>query len=393
VDGTFYSATPHPVKWSTKPRQAPYGYDVKDGDTSALVINEEVADNVREIFRRIVAGDNASVIARDFNNRGILNSNAYRRFRKGEDVSDREIKWYSNAISCLIRNPTYIGTFIAQKRTHVSYKNHKAITRPQEEWVVIENHHPAIIEKETFDIVQKLLERRRRKPKKGNIGALNGLILCFDCGSTHRVTYNRDVASYMCSAYARGVVRFAEVCTRHGISRAALEQIVLAKIRETVDFAKYNKKAFAEQVRKTTDKDSEKALKTKSAEVAKSERRIAELDRIIKRLYEDNLSGRLSDERFDKLMADYENEQATLNVMVSELKMEIADINAKEVNVESFMKLVEQYAEIAELTAEVARSFIMKILVHEPLREEGKRTIVSQEVQIYFNHIGEYSVE
>ena len=242
--------------------------------------------------------------------------------------------------------------------------------------------------------MQKLLERRRRQPKKGEIGALNGLIYCADCGAVHRVTYNREVASYMCSAYAKGVIRFNEVCSRHGISRKAIEHIVLAKIRETVDFARYNKKMFAEQVRKSTDKDGEKAVKTKNAEIIKSERRIAELDKIIKRLYEDNISGRVSDERFDKMMVEYETEQATLTTSVDELKNEIANINAKKVNADSFMKLVEQYAEITELTAELARSFIMKILIHEPIRDEkNKRKILSQEVQILFNHIGEYNVE
>ena len=140
--------------------KTPYGYDAKDGDNSVLIINEEVAGNVREIFNRIIAGDSASVIARDFNRRGILNSDAYRHYRKGDDISGREIHWYSNAIACIIRNPTYIGTFIAQKRTTVSYKNHKINTRPENEWVVSENHHPPIIEKETFEVVQNLIEGR-----------------------------------------------------------------------------------------------------------------------------------------------------------------------------------------------------------------------------------------
>jgi DNA invertase Pin-like site-specific DNA recombinase len=374
--------------------KAPYGYDAKEGDNSVLIINEEVACNVREIFNRIVAGDSASVIARDFNERGILNSNAYRRHRKGEDISDREIYWYSNAIACIIRNPTYIGTFIAQKRTTVSYKNHKINTRPEDEWVVIENHHPPIIEKETFEIVQKLLESRRRPSKKSDIGALNGLIFCSDCGSRHRATNNGGVSAYTCSAYARGVIRFSKTCSRHGISRKALEEIVISKIRETVDFARYNKAEFAEQIRKSTDTENERALKHKNAELAKSERRVVEVDKLMKRLYEDNVSGRVSDERFNVMWPEYENEQAALKMMMAELKTEITGMNAKKANIESFMKLVEQFAETTELTAELARSFIMKIVVHEPIREEGRqRKVVSQEVQIYFNHIGEYSVE
>jgi Fe2+ transport system protein B len=177
-------------------------------------------------------------------------------------------------------------------------------------------------------------------------------------------------------------------CSRHGIRRDVLEQIVLTKIQETVAEALCDREKFARKISRASSRENERALKTKTAEIVKAERRIAELDKIIKRIYEDNINGRLSDERFDKLLKDYEAEQRELNESLAILQETVETLKAQSANLDSFFKLAERHAEIPELTAEAARTFIKRIVVHEPVKKPGTRLNLTQKVDIYFNHIG-----
>jgi hypothetical protein len=196
---------------------------------------------------------------------------------------------------------------------------------------------------------------------------------------------------FICQTYSHGLSSFQEKCSRHSIRYDILENIVLAKIQETVAEAKTNKKAFAECIYKASNKENAKMLKSKSSELTKTERRIADLDKIINKIYEDNVSGRLSDERFNKMLAGYETEQSTLNSTADTLKIEVESIKEKTANVDSFFKLVEKFDKITELTPEIARSFIQKIVVHEKEKNTNAvKQTVSQRIEIYFNHIGQY---
>jgi DNA invertase Pin-like site-specific DNA recombinase len=375
-------------KCSSKP---PYGYRIS-GDNRVWEIDEEVADNVREIFRRVVGGESTCLIAKNFNERGLPTPSSHFLLAKGK-TPPKELYWSSRTMDCMIVNPGYIGTFTALKRTTPSYKNHKIIERPKDEWVVIENHHPALIDTEIFEIVQRLCHNRRRITKRGDTGVLSGLIFCADCNSKLTIAYIRDWEYYICSRYRSATNYSANKCTRHSINRRDLEAIVLAKIRETVALAKEDAAKFAEQVYSATNRDAEKAIKTKSAELSKAERRIAELDRIIKRIYEDNINGKLSDERFSKLLTDYETEQSELSPAIVSLKSEIDELRGKSANLQSFMNLVENCSEITELTADVARTLIERIVVHEPVYKDGhKRAREHQEIHIFFTYIGEFNI-
>ena len=375
-----------------------YGYYVDENDKSVYHIDEEVAENVREIYRRIVGGENPTMIAKDFNSRGIISPNAYYRQKKGLSNEGIESRWFLTSVKDLLRKPIYTGTYVAQKETTASYKSRKIITRPEEEWVVIENHHPAIIDKETYDIVRRLSDARTKPLKTGIVGALTGLIYCSDCGAVMRrqnPAANRGHGYYLCSKYVRAKARYNEdCCSRHSIRTDAIENLVLTKIRETVADAVSDKEAFATRVRNNTNKESERTLKIKTAELVKLQRRVTELDAIIKRIYEDNISGRLSNERFDKMLNDYESEQSAINPKVELLNTEVEGIKEKQTNIEVFLNLAEQHAEINELTADIARTFISRIEVHEAVRSEvNPHTVLTQEVDIYFIHIGAYERE
>jgi len=165
-----------------------------------------------------------------------------------------------------------------------------------------------------------------------------------------------------------------------------LEQIVLLQIQSTVNYAQRNERAFAEEVYKSQNADTEKLIRKKTTELNKSEKRIDELDKIISRIYEDNFSGKLSDERFNKLLQGYEAEQENLTVMANTLRAEISNLHSKKANLKSFMNLVAQVGNIFELTEGLARTFIEKIVVHEAVFKEGtKRAKVSQQVDVYFS--------
>jgi len=268
-----------------------------------------------------------------------------------------------------------------------------------EDWVIFENHHEPIIDIQTFETVQKLRSNRRRPTRRGDFGVLSGLIFCSDCHSKHMIHGSREgkYQYYICSLYSNIRKHYKTECSRHGIRRDVLEELVLDNIRETLKYAREHKEAFIDRVRKMSNRDADKAIKAKTSELAKSDRRIIELDKIIKRLYEDNVLGRITDDLFTKMLDDFKNEQSGLIAGTKGLKVEVEELQRKTADVQSFMKLVEKYAEIPELTAEVARTFIDKIIVHAPTYSENQKRkghqTRSQEVHIHFNGIGEFKAE
>jgi hypothetical protein len=261
--------------------------------------------------------------------------------------------------------------------------------------VRIENHHEPIIDMETWDTAQRLRGTRRKYNKHGEKSILSGLVYCNDCGAT--LSYcapgvNGWTTNFICRTYRSSDAFNNRKCTRHGIRVSDIEKIVLLQIQSTVDYAKRNERKFAEKVYKSQNLDTEKQIKKKTAEVAKAEKRIGELDTIISRIYEDHISGKLSEGRFEKMLAGYETEQKKLNETVVTLKSDILELGKKSANLDSFMKLVAKVGDITELTEELARMFIEKVVVHEAVFKEGtKRAKVSQEVDVYFAYIGQFN--
>ena len=368
----------------------PYGFQAND-DNSAWLVDEAVAGQIKEIFQMYVSGVGIAEICRILTARQVPRPEDY---RKNEPIS---APWDVSSTCQMLENPVYIGRYEMQKVTTVSYKNRTVVKRPKEEWVVIENHHPAIVDIEVFDAAQRLRDGRRRRTKRGDKSILSGLIFCNDCGRT--LTYaeagkRNIVASFICSRYRTTNVLHERKCTRHSIRVDALEHITLMKIQETVEFALTNENAFAECVYKNANVDTEKTIKSKTAELDKAQRRIAELDKIINRIYEDHVAEKLTDERFAKMLSGYETEQAQLLDTTKMLQMEIEDLKSKTANLHSFMKLVNRYGKINELTEEIARTFIEKIVVHEAVIQEGtKRVKASQQVDLYLSYIGKFNIE
>jgi DNA invertase Pin-like site-specific DNA recombinase len=367
----------------------PYGYHVTD--KTVWTINEDVADIVREMFNRFIAGDNCTAIANDLNARGIESPNDYFRISKGNTPAERTY-WHNRTVIHIIENCSYIGRYVANRYTTPSYKNHKRIERPEDEWVVIENHHLAIVDIEIFETAQRLRNARRRVTKRGDTGILSGLIFCKDCGAKLGLSYHRDHTYYICRNYRSGTnYSHKVVCTRHGIRLDSVEQIALVKIQQTVALAIKDRNKFIEQVNQNTNKDTEKAIRTKTAELTKSQKRVAELDKIISRIYEDHIAEILDVVRFKKMLSGYETEQSELAGAIECLQTEIDELKSKTANVNSFIKLAERYADVTELTADVARTMIERIVVHEGVFENAnRRSKRTQEVEVYLSYIGKF---
>jgi len=364
--------------------KVPYGYYIEK-DRSIWFVNEEEADIVKDIFNKFVSGITPTDICRDFYKRKITKPS----YRKKTEIDEDIYLWNVNKITKILDDTTYIGTFSHQKRTTQSYKNKKIVSRPEDEWVVIENHHAPIVDINVFELAQKLRETRRRPSKTGDISLLSGLVFCADCGSTMTLTRTSKWLHFICSKY-RGSSNphRRRLCSRHSARCDELESIALEEIQYTVDFAIKDREGFQKKVYQSTNTDNEKSLKLKTSKLVKTETRIVSLDKIISRTYEDNVEGKISDERFSKMLAGYENEQSELISVAENLQIEINELKSKASDLDSFMKLVEQFGEITELTSEVARAFIDKILVHEPTYRTGGRVKTSQEIKVHLRHLG-----
>ncbi|MEG2001396.1 MAG: DUF4368 domain-containing protein, partial [Evtepia sp.] len=266
-----------------------------------------------------------------------------------------------------------------------------------EEWCVFPDHHEPLISVEVFETVQRLRRIRRKISYMGDLGALNGLLVCGTCGDNLRIQHDvkKDHAMYLCRNYANAVSGGTDHrCTRHSINRKIIERLVLEELHRVTESARRDKAKFIQVIRSEKDKECERTLKSKTTQLAKSEKRIAELDTIITRVYEDHVGGRLSDDRFAKMLSSYENEQATLEKETAKLGAEVEAAREKADGIDKFLKLCAKYTDLTELSAEVARSFIEKIVVHEAVKEPGRRyKKQSQEIEIHFSFIGEFPKE
>jgi DNA invertase Pin-like site-specific DNA recombinase len=364
----------------------PYGYIEDERDRRIWLIDEIAAVVIREIFELYVAGMPISDLCRDLSNRGIPTP---MKHRTGKSLTDN---WNIATVNQLLVDPVYIGRYISQKTTTVSYKNRKRLERPEEEWVIIEDHHPAIVERAVFDAAFRKRSHRQKYTKCGQRSIVSGLVFCKDCGE--KMSYflqgeRRDIANFMCKTYRRKDCFNQHQCTRHGIRVETIEKIVLAKIQAAIKLCKTNRKAFEKRVYNTATADSEQLLKSKTAELEKGERRILELDNIISRIYEDNISGKISDTRFTTMLANYEKEQSELRKLGERLRSEMSELKSKTADIQGFIGLVADFDDITELTEKIAWRFVSKIVVHEAIFKEGtKRKKESQEVEVYLNFIG-----
>lgn len=367
--------------------QVLYGYT---GDKHTWEIDPEAAEVVKEIFDLAISGLGPMRIAKRLTAEGHLTPTAY-KLAKGEESNhpapEEPTKWESSTIVNILEHMEYTGCTVNFKTRKKSYKSKKTINLPREEWRIFPDTHPAIIDREQFDRVQELRQHRRRPTKAERQGLFSGLVFCADCGAKlHFSTckkFERRQDCYRCSNYKSNTGS----CSAHFIREVVLTDFVLTHLRNTLAFARDHEAEFIQAV---TDKNAVERKQEQAAmrrELAQAQRRMGELDTLFKRIYEDTVSGKLTEERFNKLSAGYEAEQAALTVREAELTATLKRAEEKADGAERFLRLARKYTEVKELTPEIVNEFIQRIEVHAPDKSSGHR---KQEVDIIFNFVGAF---
>ena len=365
---------------------APYGY-IK-GEDGHLLVDEETAPVVELIFQLCVEGNGPGKIARMLKEREIPTPGTITFQRTGQTsryFPDDPCRWNPATVLSILGQDAYLGRTTNFKTTKLSYKSKKTVINSPDKWAVFEGTHEAIIDKETWEIVRKSREHRRRPTKMGEMGLFSGLAYCADCGAKlyhHRsITLTKEQESYICSNY-----QSRKKCTAHYIRAVVLEQLVLQNLQRVVAYAQEDENEFVRRVMENKTAVQRAEQEQAKRKLEKQERRISELDRIIQQLYEDRVSGALSAERFAKLSGGYEKEQEELKQSAKELQAIVNTIETQAVNVQSFLKIVRKYTAPTELTPALLREFVEKIVVHAPDKSSGHRT---QRIDVHYNFIGE----
>ncbi|MBR2041487.1 MAG: DUF4368 domain-containing protein [Oscillospiraceae bacterium] len=281
--------------------------------------------------------------------------------------------------------PCFLNNTVNFRTSTKSFKNKKKIEKPEEEWKIFHDTHPAIIDRETFELVQKLQKHRRRFTKTGITSWFSGLLYCSDCGEKlyYSATncYKREQAYFFCSTYRKN----SENCSAHYIREKAVYEIVLENMKRVFMNINLFEEQFAKKQMESYGEEKKKELSEKRKELNKTKKRVSEIDNLIQRIYEDNASGKLSDERYATMSMSYEKEQQELKESIPILEEYLSTETDKAENLQRFIYKVKRIREIKELTPELIHEFIEKIVVSSPRYFDGKRY---QIVDIYYNGIG-----
>lgn len=381
----------------------PYGYRRDPEDKNHLLIDEEAAKVVRRIYQMVIDGMGSQAIANQLTADNVLIPSAY--LEQSEHGESRNhsyhdpCRWNCTAVSYILDKQEYMGHTVLGKTICENFKTKKRRKARPDELIIFENTHEPIIDAETWHLVQKLRRRTRRKLANGSYShRLSGLVYCADCGkrlsysspqSQHRPdgkTYDAD-SSFRCPTYKS---MYGE-CTMHYIKSSTLDKLVDEAVRKIARYVLRNEQAFLEQVRVLTSADQKHTQSEDKKELVNIKKRIAELDNYIKRLYEGNASGKIPDRQFEKLMAQYDSEQQELEERVKEIEVSIHEIQQESENGQQFVHLVQKYRDLTEIDQTALNEFIDKVVVHEATG--GRTADRSQQIDIYFNFIGQFMVE
>ena len=381
----------------------PYGYRRDPEDKNHLLIDEEAAKVVRRIYQMVIDGMGSQAIANQLTADNVLIPSAY--LEQSEHGESRNhsyhdpCRWNCTAVSYILDKQEYMGHTVLGKTICENFKTKKRRKARPDELIIFENTHEPIIDAETWHLVQKLRRRTRRKLANGSYShRLSGLVYCADCGkrlsysspqSQHRPdgkTYDAD-SSFRCPTYKS---MYGE-CTMHYIKSSTLDKLVDEAVRKIARYVLRNEQAFLEQVRVLTSADQKHTQSEDKKELVNIKKRIAELDNYIKRLYEGNASGKIPDRQFEKLMAQYDSEQQELEERVKEIEVSIHEIQQESENGQQFVRLVQKYRDLTEIDQTALNECIDKVVVHEATG--GRTADRSQQIDIYFNFIGQFMVE
>ena len=369
----------------------PYGY-MKDPDNKKKwIIDEEAAAVVQQIFALCVSGMGPTQIAKWLEKHEIYNPTAYSQ-AKGRPVTNKPTanpyKWTNETVSRTLERIEYLGHTVNFKTRKQSYKSKKKLWNDPSEWVIFENTQPPIVEESVFLIVQNIRRSRRRPTKMGDMGIFSGLLYCAECGGKmyqcRATNFTEEQKYFICSTYRKG----KDLCTTHSIKNVVLHEIVLRNLREAIEYVTQYEAEFIQEAADSRLRERDAEFSRKRETLSKAETRIAELDNLFKHLYEDNVTGKLSDERFIKMSHDYELEQSNLKAMAEVLREEIKQQEKQKTNIKAFISAVKKYTDMQQLDAAMLREFIDRIEVSHTDKKSKTR-----EITIVYNFIGAFDFE
>jgi len=388
-----------------------YGYKKDPNDKDHWIIDEEAAEVVRRIYRMAIEGKGPYEIARILATEKVERPSYYLAQRgMGNHQSNYNAAdpytWRGGTVADILSKQEYMGHTVNFRTYKESYKDKRVKMTPKEDLVIFENTQEAIIDKETWERVQTLRKTIRRTDSIGKANPLTGLMFCADCGAkmyNHRGKAGnaRDWAGrpngkkrpdrdeYNCSRYDLGNQHYDKYCTTHLIRTAVVNELLLEAIKGVCDYALNNEAEFMAQVCSASEDRQEKAARSIRQRKQRNEKRTDELTRLIRKLYEDNVSGRLSDTLFEQMLRDFEAELSDLTEIVSQDQQELERISRETINAEKFLSLVRKYTDFSELTPAMINEFVEKILVHQA---QGKGASRIQEIEIFFNFVGKVDI-
>ena len=369
--------------------RAPYGYR-KAPDTKKLIVDEEAAAIVRRIFAMCASGSGPSQIARILKKEQILTPTMYAYTRYGITHTCLDTahpyNWSDSAIANLLENEIYLGNTVNMKHSSRSYKDKQRVEHPREECLVFENTHPALITREVWDIVQRVRKNKRRLTKMEEQSKYSGLVFCADCGSNmvlHRAhTMSASYNHFTCRTYKKDW----EACTGHYIRECVLDEVVLEDLRRVTAMARERPEEFAAYIGSRQSAEIQREIRRQEKELAAMRKRKAELDAIFKKLYEDSVLSRITTEQFQMLSSSYTEEQNQIAAGIPQKEADIQRLRETVSGTDGFLDKAKRYMDITELTPELLRLFIEKIVVHEKEVKWSKHA--PQTVEIYYNGIG-----
>jgi len=372
----------------------PYGYIHDPQDRQKWILDEDAAPIVCRMFRSVIEGKTVSQIARELTTENILIPSAHwakigAGMRKCPKANPT--KWSEATVINIFKKEEYMGWKVLNKTTKESYKTKKRDPNPEGK-LIFKDAHPAIVDEETWNVVQRLRETRRRPERiGGEPNPLTGVLFCADCG--HKMYHKQGRTDrpdhphheYVCSSYRH----YTRSCTCHYIRVSVIENLILTSIRRVSKYVRENETEFIERVRETSALQQETAIKENRKKLLQAERRREEITGLIKKLYETFATGKIPENHFADLLKDYDTEQTALNGEIAELQAAIDKFNTDSVRADKFIELVKRHTEFTEFSPLLLNEFIEKIIVHEGDKSSGKRV---QEVEIFLNFIGKFNL-
>ena len=366
----------------------PFGYVKDPDDKEKWLIDEPAAEVVRKIYALCLAGRGPSQIARQLEKEKILVPSAYYESvvrSHAQKVPTNPYSWDQKTVVGIIENRQYTGCAVNFKSTTVSYKVHKKIHNATEDYQIIPNMQEPIISEEQWLRVQELRKHRRRPTATGRASLFSGLVYCPDCGAKLHFcaakSLKRNQEFWRCSNYKDG----RGTCQLHYIRDVVLERIVLEAISSLADFVKCHEPVFLYMLAKKTNAMRQKEHKRLEQAVEQGTKRIAEIDRLIEKVFEQNAIGVLSDERFSKMLQSYEKEQKALTQEVAESRQTLEEAKQKATDLRLLLRTLREMTEINELTPTLVNSLIERIEVHNNDKSSGHCYV---KVDIYFTAVG-----